>query len=298
MGLNAKQAKEIPILSFLESQGVRPVRKKGEQVFFFSPFREERTPSFNINLEKNTWFDFGAGEGGNILDLAMKLFSCDFKTALQKLTPYAQGEVENVVKLPFLAFERKIEQGNKTTFEILAVQALSHPVLLKYLVEERKINRGIALHYLKEIRFKNLQNGRAYFAFGWKNQAQGYEIRNALFKSVIGEKAMSFYPGDKEGVDELWIFEGMTDFLSWLTIQKMTIPTAHCIILNSLSFLRPALDWIKEQKNLKTIQSFLDNDEAGIKATDRLLKAYPKKVFAHNNLYHDFKDLNEYLQSK
>jgi len=52
-----------------------------------SPFREENHPSFNIYINKGNllWKDFTLGDGGNVYSFVMKLFGCDFNTALNKI---------------------------------------------------------------------------------------------------------------------------------------------------------------------------------------------------------------------
>ena len=32
--------------------------------------KEEHEPSFKVNTDRNLWYDFGAGKGGNIIALA------------------------------------------------------------------------------------------------------------------------------------------------------------------------------------------------------------------------------------
>ncbi len=45
----------------------------------------EKTPSFTIWKNTNSWYDFGAGEGGSVIDLTMKVYGIDSKTAINKL---------------------------------------------------------------------------------------------------------------------------------------------------------------------------------------------------------------------
>ena len=63
--------------------------EKEKEFYLHSPFRAEKTPSFKINPIKNTWYDFGAGFGGTILDLVMKLENKDTKQAVKKLRELA-----------------------------------------------------------------------------------------------------------------------------------------------------------------------------------------------------------------
>lgn len=38
------------------------------------PWREDRNPSFGVSLTTGYWKDFASGEGGDVLDLSMRLF--------------------------------------------------------------------------------------------------------------------------------------------------------------------------------------------------------------------------------
>ena len=67
--MNTNEAKQIRIEEYLHSLGYDPVRKQGDSLWYKSPFRNEREPSFKVNTERNLWYDFGAGRGGNIIAL-------------------------------------------------------------------------------------------------------------------------------------------------------------------------------------------------------------------------------------
>jgi hypothetical protein len=72
------------IISFLESLGLRG-KKVGNQIVYYSPFRDEETPSFFVDPVKDVWYDFGAGEGGDLIKLVSILYSIPFKEAMRKL---------------------------------------------------------------------------------------------------------------------------------------------------------------------------------------------------------------------
>ena len=48
--------------------------------------RNEKTPSCNYYPENNSYYDFGASEGGDSIDLYMKIYGCDFKEAVNSLS--------------------------------------------------------------------------------------------------------------------------------------------------------------------------------------------------------------------
>ena len=58
--------KQISITDYLQQQGYVPARVQGIHYWYYSPLRNESTPSFKVNTERNQWYDFGSGEHGDI----------------------------------------------------------------------------------------------------------------------------------------------------------------------------------------------------------------------------------------
>lgn len=50
--MNIEEAKKIPLEVFLQRLGFSPVKQQGDSLWYRSPFREERTPSFKVSLSK------------------------------------------------------------------------------------------------------------------------------------------------------------------------------------------------------------------------------------------------------
>ena len=68
--MDIEAMKRYPLEDFLARLGHHPVQRRANAIWYRSPYREEHTPSFKVNPEKNLWFDFGEGKGGNIFALA------------------------------------------------------------------------------------------------------------------------------------------------------------------------------------------------------------------------------------
>lgn len=91
------------------------------------------------------------------------------------------------------------------------------------------------------------------------------------------------------------------DYLSFLTIRHKNSPAYPCIdwqdyiILNSTANMDKALYPLGEYEK---IHYLLDNDEAGRKATQDILKEYGWRVRDASHLYSGHKDLNDYLCQK
>ena len=89
------------------------------------------------------------------------------------------------------------------------------------------------------------------------------------------------------------VFEGFTDFLSYLSLKNILAPQEDVIVLNSLSNLPKAMAKLKSYKEVHT---YLDNDDPGKKATLTIKRSHPT-VIDQSAKYADYKDLNENLIS-
>jgi hypothetical protein len=72
--------KQIPIYDIL---GISKERSYNKHIL--CPIRHEKTASFKI-YNNNSWYCFGCSEGGDVIDLYMKINNCDFKTAIKRLS--------------------------------------------------------------------------------------------------------------------------------------------------------------------------------------------------------------------
>lgn len=59
------------------------------ELWGLSPLKEENTPSFSVNKEKQWFKDFSSGAGGNIISFIMCYFNCDYFEAVNILKKYA-----------------------------------------------------------------------------------------------------------------------------------------------------------------------------------------------------------------
>ena len=65
------------------------LKKRGKEFIGLSPFKNEKTPSFTINDEKEFYHCFSSGEHGNIFDFLMKTKSIGFGEAVKILAAEA-----------------------------------------------------------------------------------------------------------------------------------------------------------------------------------------------------------------
>lgn len=276
--MNSAAAKKVPITAILGD----PVRADEREAWYRSPFREERTPSFKVDLQKNLWFDHGEGKGGNIIDLVCRLKNCSVSEALQIIEAAAGGSPSfSFSPAPSLPRRERVEP------EILKVKPIENKALIDYL-NSRKIGTETAREYCREIYYS--VGKRRFFGIAFENDGGGWEIRNKYAKVNIGGKAVTTIR--VAGGDTVSVFEGFFDFLA--AVEKFGKPKNDVVVLNSLALLAQGLEVIERYRK---VLLFLDNDQAGKEAARRIQRA-KAAVTDYSGLYFNYKDLAEWIAAK
>jgi hypothetical protein len=208
---------------------------------------------------------------------------------------YLKASVKEVLewaeKQNFSSFHQQKDYHKKeelptNNYTIIELKDIQHPALLEYL-KFRKVENQTA--FLKEIHYQ--MNDKNYFGIGFKNDSDGYEIRNKYAKICLGKKDITTIKNDSGNVK---IFEGFIDFLSFKNVENfLEKEPSNYIILNSVSMISTLKNSLE---NYKKIELYFDNDEAGNRAVE-MLKNKLEKVEDGRILYKDFKDLNEWAMS-
>jgi len=70
------------------------LKKTGKNYKGLCPFHQEKTPSFSVSPEKNLYYCFGCGAGGNVFNFLMEIENIPFKEALELLAQRHGIELE------------------------------------------------------------------------------------------------------------------------------------------------------------------------------------------------------------
>lgn len=282
--MNIEQAKAIPIEQFLAKLGYEPARSQRGQLWYLSPLRQEKTASFKVNPDLNLWFDFGSGEGGTIVDLAMAFgTNASIPAALGMIEATMQGAIPNAEPRPIAS--RPSPQANIEPTDVGPLRNLG----LKRYLSQRGIPLRIAAREVSEVHYATL--GRDFVAIGFSSNRRGYEVRNRSFKGSLGAKSISIRSG--EDSKTAIVFEGFFDYLTYLTLWGK--PTGQVLVLNSVSFREQAVEQLRKEQ-VARIELFRDNDSAG----EALLAYFREQLPAVEivdqaaAIYPESKDLNEW----
>ncbi len=285
-------AKNYPIVALLQANGFEPKRQSPKGFWYLSPLRTEKTASFLVD-RKNTFFDFGAGIGGDVIRLVCELYKVSFVEAVKMLLD--KSNFFSVSPKPTYETKPEPKTEPKTTTKIESIKPLQSRYFTTY-IEKRKISLEIAKEHLQEVYYKHRpEQSKCYFGIGMKNVLEGYEIKNIQTNKYycLGQKAPTII--DK-GQEKFWsVFEGMFDFLACLTYYRKPIQT-NVMILHSANLARRGLELL-QSKGASKVFLFLDNDPAGNKATEIFTTHFDKACKDCRNIYSLHKDFNDFLRA-
>ncbi len=141
------------------------LKKRGKEFVGLSPFKNEKSPSFTVNDEKEFYHCFSSGEHGNIFDFLMKTKSIGFGEAVRSLAAEA-----GMQPYRFSNFDQK---------------------------------KDLRFQTYKNI-FKDYKNYFSQQLFDPNNQeALNYLYKRGLEKNIIEEFNLGFVPWKNNSYDEL-----------------------------------------------------------------------------------------------
>lgn len=127
------------------------LRKSGRAYLGLCPFHSEKTPSFNVNADRQFFHCFGCGAGGDVFSFVMKVEQLTFPETLQKLADRAGIVIEQ----PHKEEDSPKQSAKQSMYEAHQLVAkLYHYVLMStpYGTEARRYleKRGISAQIIEE----------------------------------------------------------------------------------------------------------------------------------------------------
>src|ERR1043166_616252 len=71
-----------------------PLKRAGANFVSLCPFHREKTPSFNVNPQRQIFHCFGCGKGGDVFTFVQEYESVTFPEAVQRLAERARIPIE------------------------------------------------------------------------------------------------------------------------------------------------------------------------------------------------------------
>lgn len=116
------------------------LKKAGKNYSACCPFHQEKTPSFSVNPEKQFYYCFGCGAGGNALGFIMDYERMEFREAIESLAQAAGIELppEEADAAPQVDHQKPLYEAMEKATRVYESQLRKHP------------SRGRVVEYLKQ----------------------------------------------------------------------------------------------------------------------------------------------------
>ena len=173
------------------------LQKKGSSYFGLCPFHNEKSPSFSVSRQKQMYYCFGCGAGGNVFTFLMEYENYSFVEAVKYLAERAG------ISLPEAEYSKEAKQRADLKTSILEVNKQA----AKYFYVQLKSEKGTqAYTYLKD---RGLSDGTiTAFGLGYSNKYRDdlYKyLRKLGYSEELIRQAGLVNTDERQGVyDKFW----------------------------------------------------------------------------------------------
>ena len=173
------------------------LQKKGSSYFGLCPFHNEKSPSFSVSRQKQMYYCFGCGAGGNVYTFLMEYENFSFVEAVKYLADRAG------IELPEAEYSKEAKEKADLKASILELNKLA----AKYYYVQLKSERGKGAYtYLKDRKLSD--ETITAFGLGYSNKFSDdlYKyLRKKGYSEELIRQAGLINTDERQGVyDKFW----------------------------------------------------------------------------------------------
>lgn len=177
--------------------GYVKLTKKGSSYFGLCPFHNEKSPSFSVSRQKQMYYCFGCGAGGNVFTFIMEYENYTFVEALKMLAERAG------IELPEEEYSKEAKEKADLKTAILEVNKLA----AKYYYAQLKTEQGkLAHNYLtgRELSEETITAFGLGYSTKYRDDLYRY-LKTKGYRDEVLVKAGLISIDEKQGVyDKFW----------------------------------------------------------------------------------------------
>ena len=164
------------------------LKKRGKNYFGLSPFRSETKPSFSVAPDKNMWYDFGSGQGGNAVQFLIEYEKISFSEAIRSLAEKHNIEI--------------IEVGDEQQSNLYDKLYEIHNLTNIFFINNLSSNKGMkAKSYMQDRSFDDTILKKLSIGFATDSWDQLYNELKDKFDNEVIEKSGLFSKGKMGYID-------------------------------------------------------------------------------------------------
>ena len=275
---------QIPLLEYLQAQDWKPARRTaGGRVMGLCPLHADHRPSFLVDPNKNLFYCYGCGRGGDVIRFAELYHGARFPQAMALLRRWrgVGSLLEDVTKFYQVQLHRHTE-----AIEYLYQRGLRQPEVIEELgigyapgrcLRGWLMTLGYPLPYLQQAGLVNAEGQDTY------SHRIVFPLAGNLYaRSIGGAAPHRFLPGGKGGLyrwekvqqcPDIILVEGLFDLA---VLWQAGFRNVTCALGNHLNALqiRQLCDSPRCQPKTRTIYLAFDSDanDSGQLAAQRLAR--------------------------
>lgn len=164
------------------------LKKSGKRYFGLCPFHSEKTPSFSVTPDRQIFYCFGCGQGGDVIKFVMEIEQFTFSEAVKFLAD------QNGISLPNQSISITSKQEDKelqSLYNAMEISAQLYHQLLLHSKHGRIAREYLAKRNIHEETIREFQIGYApnipRFLLDFLTTRQGYSIPTLLKAGLISQ---------------------------------------------------------------------------------------------------------------
>ena len=175
------------------------LKRAGSNFKGFSPFHEEKTPSFIVSPSKQIWKDFSSGKGGTAINFLMEIEGFTYPEALRHAAKKYGIEIQED-KVEYSEEQKKAQYKKEILYKI-------HEVANTFFQEnlwETEEGKSIAVSYFKERELHDdiIKKFQLGYSPEKKNAFTEYALEKGYEKGILEKSGISIFPENSpNGID-------------------------------------------------------------------------------------------------
>jgi len=177
--------------------GYVTLQKKGNSYFGLCPFHNEKSPSFSVSPDKQMYYCFGCGAGGNVFTFIMQYENYTFPEAMKFLADRVGMELPSQE----MTSQMRQEQDLKTQILELNKQAANY-----FYYQLRTENGAHAMEYLKNrgITAETMKNFGLGFSTSYSDDLYRYFKKKGVSDALLKQSGLMNVDERRGMYDKFW----------------------------------------------------------------------------------------------